>query len=124
MKTPALHGARMSRRQTGERPLEATRSHPLTGRSMTVGRTALAVLAGLAAAAVIGRHAAGFSQAAAQPTPPQPTFRTEANYVRVDVYPTRAGEPVNDLTRDDFEVLEGGQPQSIDQFERVVIRAA
>lgn len=54
----------------------------------------------------------------------QPTFRTEANYVRVDVYPTRNGVPVADLTRDDFEVLESGQPQAITQFERIVIRSA
>jgi len=56
--------------------------------------------------------------------PPQPTFRTEANYVRVDVYPTQDGAPVLDLTRDDFEVLEAGVPQKLEQFEHVVIRAA
>ena len=60
-----------------------------------------------------------------QPTSPQqPTFRTEANYVRVDAYPTRDGAPVTDLTRDDFEVLENGQRQQLEQFERVLIRAA
>jgi VWFA-related protein len=62
--------------------------------------------------------------AQAQPPAPQPTFRTEANYVRVDAYPTRNGAPVTDLTRDDFEVFEGGQVQPIEQFERVVVRAA
>src|SRR5262249_38051114 len=68
---------------------------------------------------------AALAQAPAQqPQPPQPTFRTEANYVRVDVYPTRNGQPVADLTRDDFEILEGGKPQAIEQFERVQIRAA
>jgi VWFA-related protein len=61
------------------------------------------------------------------PTPtqtpaPQPTFRTEANYVRVDVYPTRDGAPVLDLKQDDFEVLESGTPQKIEQFEHVVFR--
>src|SRR5438046_7469964 len=54
--------------------------------------------------------------------PPQPTFRTEANYVRVDVYPTKDGAPVGDLTQTDFEVLENGAPQRIEQFEHVVIR--
>jgi VWFA-related protein len=54
---------------------------------------------------------------------PRPTFRTEANYVRIDAYPTRGGAPVADLTRDDFDVLENGQPQKIEQFERVVIRS-
>jgi VWFA-related protein len=56
--------------------------------------------------------------------PPQPTFRTEANYVRVDVYPTKDGAPIPDLTRADFEIFEGGSPQHIEQFEHVVIRAA
>ena len=54
--------------------------------------------------------------------PPQPTFRTEANYVRVDAYPTKDGAPVLDLIRDDFDILEGGVPQKIEQFERVLIR--
>jgi VWFA-related protein len=56
--------------------------------------------------------------------PPQPTFRTEANYVRVDVYPSKDGAPVTDLRQEDFEVVENGAPQRIEQFEHVVIRAA
>ena len=69
----------------------------------------------------------GFSRTVATQTatpqnPPQPTFRTEANYVRVDAYPTRDGAPVADLTQADFEVLENGSPQTIEQFEHVVIR--
>ena len=71
--------------------------------------------------------AAALAQAPAQPPaqPPQPTFRTEANYVRVDAYPTTGdGAPVTDLTQADFEILEGGAPQTIEQFERVVVRAA
>ena len=58
----------------------------------------------------------------AQEPPPRPTFRTEANYVRVDVYPTKDGAPVQDLTRDDFAVLENGAIQRIEQFEHVVVR--
>ena len=59
------------------------------------------------------------------PTPQQPpTFRTEANYVRVDAYPTKDDAPVTDLAQSDFEILESGTPQKIEQFERVVIRAA
>src|SRR5262245_48456291 len=54
--------------------------------------------------------------------PPQPTFRTEANYVRVDVYPTRDGVPIADLTKDDFEIVESGAPQKIEQFEHVLFR--
>jgi len=56
--------------------------------------------------------------------PPQPTFRTEANYVRVDVFPTNDGAPVGDLTRDDFDVLEDRVPQTIEQFEHIVIRGS
>src|SRR6185295_18834238 len=56
------------------------------------------------------------------PQPPPPTFRTEANYVRVDVYPTKDERAVTDLTQADFEVLEGGAPQKIEQFEHVVVR--
>ena len=67
---------------------------------------------------------------AAQSTPPPqqdqrpPTFRTEANYVRVDAYPTRNGQPVQDLTADDFEITEDGKAQKIEQFEHVVVRPA
>src|SRR6267143_2153794 len=67
--------------------------------------------------------ASGFSRTVDTQPPPQPTFRTEANYVRVDVYPTKDGAPVADLTQADFEVLESGALQKIEQFEHVVIRA-
>jgi hypothetical protein len=50
-----------------------------------------------------------------------PVFRTQANYVRVDVFATRDGTPVADLTKDDFELLDNGVPQAIEQFERVVV---
>src|SRR5262245_17038814 len=57
-----------------------------------------------------------------QPPPAQPTFRTEANYVRVDVFPTKDGAPIGDLTQADFAVLENGALQRIEQFEHVVVR--
>ncbi len=57
-----------------------------------------------------------------QPAPTQPSFRVEANFVRVDVYPTNAkGEPITDLTADDFELLEDNKPQKVTQFERVAL---
>ena len=62
-------------------------------------------------------------QAADQEQPP-PRFRTEANFVRVDAYPTRDGKPVQDLSAADFEVLENGAPQRIEAFEHVVITPA
>src|SRR6185369_598991 len=73
--------------------------------------------AGVAATAL----AVGVLAQTPAPQPP-PTFRTEANYVRVDIYPTKDEAPVTDLTQADFEVLEGGAPQKIEQFERVLIR--
>lgn len=77
--------------------------------------------------------AAGFAAAAAaqsgatKPTPPEqqpPVFRSEANFVRVDVYPMIGGKPVQDLRALDFEILEDGVVQSIQSFEHVVIRPA
>jgi VWFA-related protein len=43
----------------------------------------------------------------------------EVNTVNVDVMVTRGGEPVTTLTRDDFIVLEDGQPRPITNFARV-----
>ncbi len=65
----------------------------------------------------------------AQGQPPQqgeqrPTFRSEANFVRVDVYPTRDGKPVTDLGTADFQISEDGVPQKIETFEHVVVRPA
>jgi VWFA-related protein len=78
-------------------------------------RTCVALLAGVA---VVG----GFVSGQAPDQPQQPTFRTEANYVRVDVYPTIKGVPVDDLRADELQILEDRVPQKIEQFERVVIR--
>ena len=58
-----------------------------------------------------------------QPARP-PTFRTEANFVRVDAYPTKDGKPVLGLTANDFEIAEDGVPQKVEQFEHVVVRPA
>jgi hypothetical protein len=60
--------------------------------------------------------------AAAQDQPPQPAFRTGANYVRVDAYPTQGGAPVTDLTESEVEVFEDRVPQKIEQFEHVLMR--
>jgi len=53
-----------------------------------------------------------------------PIFRTEANFVRVDVYPTSGGTPVLDLKAEDFEVREDNNLQSVQTFEHVVVRPA
>jgi VWFA-related protein len=55
---------------------------------------------------------------------PQPTFRTEANYVRVDIYPSADGAPILDLRPDEIEILDNGVPQAIDRFEHVQVAAA
>ncbi len=68
---------------------------------------------------------AGQQPAAAQPAaqgdaPQQPTFRAGVNFVRVDVIVHDGkGQPVTDLTQADFEVLEDGRPQTIEQFRLV-----
>ena len=78
------------------------------------------------ALAVSSLVASGVSRTAQPPAPqpPTPTFRTEANYVRVDIYPTKDEAPVTDLSQADFEILEGGAPQKIEQFEHITIRAS
>ena len=70
---------------------------------------------------------AGQQPAAAQPPAqgdaaqqPQPTFRAGVNFVRVDVIVhDNKGQPVSDLTQADFEVLEDGKPQTIEQFRLI-----
>ena len=56
--------------------------------------------------------------AAQEPAPQQPPFRTGTNLVRVDVNVTdRHGEPIKDLTAEDFEVKEDGVSQPITSFK-------
>jgi VWFA-related protein len=60
-----------------------------------------------------------------QPPPPPPSqqppvFRAGTNQVRVDVTVlNRKGEPVTNLTKDDFDVREDGVPQTIDTLKLV-----
>ena len=54
----------------------------------------------------------------------QPTFRSGTNYVRVDLYPTRDGKPVDDLQAGEVEILEDGVPQAIESFEHVKVQPA
>jgi VWFA-related protein len=52
--------------------------------------------------------------------PGQPVFRAGINFVRVDVIVTdRKGVPIEDLTPEDFEISEDGQPQTIETFRLV-----
>jgi hypothetical protein len=51
---------------------------------------------------------------------PTTSFRSGINAIRVDVIVTDGrGHPIEDLTVEDFDVLEDGKPQRIDEFERV-----
>jgi VWFA-related protein len=55
---------------------------------------------------------------------PRPTFRTEANYVRVDMYATKDDQPIEDLKPEEIEILEDGTPQKMATFEYVKVRPA
>jgi len=53
---------------------------------------------------------------------PQVTFRVEVNYVEVDAFVTDAqGNPVNTLTKDDFDLYEDGKRQEVAAFSLVNI---
>ena len=61
------------------------------------------------------------AQAGAPPAPDaagQPVFRTGINFVRVDVIVTdKQGNPVIDLTQNDFEVFEDDRPQAVETLQ-------
>jgi VWFA-related protein len=96
-------------------------------------RISVAVLLALLGAATLAAQQSAPQTAAsgaAQPTPqaapqlpgepPPPTFRVEVNYVEVDAVVTDAqGNPVTDLSIDDFEVREDGRPQKISAFSTI-----
>ena len=70
------------------------------------------------------RSAAAGRSAASRPAnsrrSSRPVFKAGTNQVRVDVTVLdRKGDPVNDLTKDDFEVREDGVPQSVDTLKLV-----
>jgi VWFA-related protein len=93
------------------------------------------VIAGMVALSFQAPRAVGQQQQ--QPPPPpatqnppatqqeaqrQPTFRTGINFVRVDVIVSDSkGNPIVDLTADDFTVSEDGQPQKVETFAMVKV---
>ena len=84
------------------------------------GRTWITIAcAGLAGLAL---HGTGLTDGQSTPQSQPPKFRTAANFVQVDVYPTADGRPIGDLSKEDFEVLEDGVPQSVATFEHVSAR--
>ena len=98
--------------------LGVTLLRPASRVRKTMGtRPTTALLIGAASAALIAQ--------APQPAPTgQATFRTGANYVRVDMYATQNGQPVHDLQLGDIDVLEDGVPQKIEAFEHVQVQPA
>ena len=54
----------------------------------------------------------------------RPTFRSGAAYIRVDMYATRDGKPIEDIQENEVEILEDGVPQKIEAFEHVRVRTA
>ena len=56
------------------------------------------------------------------PQPAPPRIRSGINYVRVDAIVTdKQGNPVVDLTKDEFRIKEDGKPQTIDSFSIIKI---
>ncbi len=88
-------------------------------RSRILGFLALAVGAGAGAIAI-----AQSNTSQQQPEKPPQVFRTEANFVRVDAYPTRNGQPVLDLKAEEFEIFDDDKPQKLETFEHVLISPA
>jgi VWFA-related protein len=87
-----------------------------TMRIHTPGLTVLVLLAG-----VVLNVSTGRSVGAQQAPPPRPaadqppiTFKVEVNYVEIDAIVTdQQGNFVRTLTKDDFQVLEQGKPQTV-----------
>ena len=75
-------------------------------------------------AAAAGVLASARSQAPQDPPQQPPRFRVEANFVRVDAYPSKNGQPLMGLKAEDFEVYEDGTLQKIETFEHVIVRPA
>jgi VWFA-related protein len=92
--------------------------------AMTRSTPALAILLAcvLLAAAPGARQDPPPKPPPADPQDQPPVIRTGINYVRVDVIVTDGrGNPVLDLTPEDFTVYEGGKLQKIDSFTLVQI---
>ncbi len=77
---------------------------------MSLRRLASGALLCAVAAGAFGPRSAAWQDSA-------PTFRGGVQLIEVDVVATgRDGKPVRDLTRDDFEIIEGNRPQQIRTF--------
>src|SRR5262245_41412066 len=84
-------------------------------------RSLLVLAAGLW---TIAGPASGSASSQGKPASPsaqerEETSRSDANYVRLDVFASRGATPAADLAAADFEILEDNAPQQIESFERV-----
>ncbi len=87
---------------------------------VTKTRIPIAGLLGALCAVTLAAQAPPQAPPQAPSDTPPPTFQVEVNYVEVDVAITDAqGNAVTDLTVDDFEVLEDGEPQEVTAFSIV-----
>jgi VWFA-related protein len=78
--------------------------------------------AALCAGVLWAQQAPPAAPAAPQSDAPPVIFRVEVDYVEADVYVVDAqNNPVNDLTLDDFEVVEDGKAQKVTSFSLVNI---
>ena len=73
----------------------------------------------LLALACVAAAAGVAAQPQAPPQPETPRFRAGTNLVRVDVYASKDGVSVADLTAEDFEVFEDNHQQKVENFEFV-----
>ena len=91
----------------------------MTRHGLLAARSGLFVLLFLCAVGGV----TGQQPSSPQPPPPatpqqRPTFRAGANLVRVDVSVIdHHGDPVSDLTKDDFDVREDGAEQKVETFK-------
>jgi len=75
----------------------------------------------VALAVLVAGSVAAAGQQAPQPEPP-PVFRVQVDAIELDAFVTDAqGNPVTDLTADDFEILEDGRPQAVTSFALINI---
>jgi VWFA-related protein len=79
---------------------------------------------GLSAAILLACPIAFTAQQPAKTADQAPQFRAGTNLVRVDVFATRGGAPVQDLKAGDFDLFEDGVRQKIESFEHIVVQPA
>ena len=104
----------------------ARRAHGVAPALTAIAGLALATWALAGAQAMMAQPAPPQSPAVAAGGTPQeqrPVFRAGANFVRVDVFASKDGVPIEDLKAEDFEVSEDGARQKVETFEHVRIES-